>query len=100
MRPDRDALEIELAIFFHVVKKSSKNWIGQRRFNLFEIENKTLFPLTRRCFRLLPTIPVASASAERSFSEVKLEKTFMRSAVNKIASASSWLLRANAILQT
>ena len=39
--------------------------------------------MIRQCFKLLLTVPVTSASAERSFSKLKLVKTVMQSVMNQ-----------------
>ena len=43
----------------------------------------SIFPLTNRCYRLISTAPITSASSERSFSKLKLIKTVMRSVMNQ-----------------
>ena len=61
-----------------------KNVIGKTKCLVYlKSLSETLFPLTGRCFRLLLTVPVTSASAERSFSKLKLVKTLMRSVMNQ-----------------
>lgn len=84
MRPGEDAVETELTTFCcHL----GKNYKEIRSVNdalvYLKSRSETLFPLTRRCFRLLLTVPVTSESAERSFSKLKLVKTVMRSVINQ-----------------
>ena len=38
---------------------------------------ESIFPLTNRCYCLILTAPITSASSERSFSKLKLIKTVM-----------------------
>jgi hypothetical protein len=45
-------------------------------------ERETIFPLTSRCFQFL-TVPITSASSERSFSKLKLIKTAIRSVMKE-----------------
>lgn len=84
MRPDIDALETELTTFrCHVLKNHLEIRSVNDALTYLKSKTESLFPLTRRCFRLLLTIPITSASAERSFSKLKLVKTFMRSVMNQ-----------------
>ena len=44
---------------------------------------ESIFPLTNRCYRLILTAPITSASSERSFSKLKLIKTVMLLVMNQ-----------------
>ena len=44
---------------------------------------RTFSPLTNRCFQLLLTAPITSASSELSFSKLKLIKTVIRSVMKE-----------------
>ena len=44
----------------------------------FSEERKSIFPLTNKCYRLLMTAPVTVAKDERTFSRLKLVKTYLR----------------------
>ena len=46
-------------------------------------ERQNIFPLKNRCFQLLLTAPITSASSERSFSKLKLIKTAIRSVMKE-----------------
>ena len=46
-------------------------------------ERQNIFPLTNRCFQLLLTAPITSASSERSFSKLKSIKTAIRSVMKE-----------------
>ena len=43
----------------------------------------TIFPLTSRCYHLILTAAITSASSERSFSRLKLIKSVMRSVMEQ-----------------
>ena len=83
--PDADALDNELKTFRCHLEKNHEEIRSDNDVLLYlKSRSETLFPLTRRCFRLLLTVPVTTASAERSFSRLKLVKTVMRSVMNQV----------------
>ena len=84
IRPDEDTLEAELTTFrCHLLENYREIVTVRNTLEYLKPHSKTLFPLTRQCFKLLLTVPVTSASAERSFSKLKLVKTVMRSVMNQ-----------------
>ena len=85
LQPDESALEAEISVFRSHCTKNKPDEITSstesaanyaRRF-------KGLFPLTERCYQLLLTVPITSASSDRSFSKLKLIKTLMRSSMKQ-----------------
>ena len=84
MRQDEDALEAELTTFRCHLRENHKEIRSVNDILVYlKTRSETLFPLTRRCFKLLLTVPVTSASAEHSFSKLKLVKTVMRSVMKQ-----------------
>jgi hypothetical protein len=84
VRPIEEVLETELTTFHCHLSENHKEIQSVNDALVFlKSLNKNLFPLTRRCFRFLLTVPITSATAERSFSKLKLVKTVMRSVMNQ-----------------
>ena len=78
IRPDVDALETELTTFCcHLQENHEDIETVHDTLVYLKSHSKSVFSLTRRCFKLLLTciVPVTSASVERSFSKLKLAKT-------------------------
>ena len=75
IRPDEDALEVELKTFCCHLSKNCREIVTVRnKLEYLKSHGKTLLRLTRQHFKILLTVPVTSASAERSFSKLKLVK--------------------------
>ena len=79
LQPDEDVLHVELTTFRDHCRgnKPDINTIAEAARYAKELQ--TIFPLTSRCYHLILTATITSASSERSFSKLKLIKTVMRS---------------------
>ena len=83
LQPDNDVLcaEVELTLFRN--HKVDTETIAEAARLAMKFEKLTcIFPLTNRCYRLILTASITSASSERSFSKLKVIKTVMRSVMN------------------
>ena len=80
LQPDESALEAEISVFQNHCSENKPDEITstESRAN-YARKFKGLFPLTERCYQPLLTVPITSASSERSFSKLRLIKTLMRS---------------------
>ncbi|KAL6567777.1 hypothetical protein OROGR_001445 [Orobanche gracilis] len=77
---DGDDLFTELDFLKHVLSKEAKSTTEVINY-LKEMDG--CFPNTYIAYKILLTIPVTVASAERSFSKLKLIKTFLRSTMSQ-----------------
>ena len=62
-----------LSIDPHILHAEFSNFVSH-----VNLERKTVFPLTNRCYHLLMTIPVTVAKDERTFNRLKIVKTPLR----------------------
>ena len=83
LQPDEDVLHVELTTFRDHCRanKPGINTISEAARCAKELQ--TIFPLTSRCYHLILTASITSASGERSFSKLKLVKTVMRSVMKQ-----------------
>ena len=70
VKPDEGSLEVELNVFHNHCYISKPNIASIPDAFNYCLEYKNLFQLTLRCFKLILTAPVTSASSERSFSNL------------------------------
>ena len=84
LQPDESALEAEISVFrSHCTENKPDEITSTESAANYARRIKGLFPLTERCYQLLLTVPITSASSERSFSKLKLIKTLMRSSMKQ-----------------
>ena len=83
LQPDDSALEAEISIFRSHCAENKPEITSIKEAADYARRFKGLFPLTERCYQLLLTVPITSASSERSFSKLKLIKTLMRSSMKQ-----------------
>ncbi|PWA52405.1 zinc finger MYM-type protein 1 [Artemisia annua] len=76
---DGTDLYVELKLLIHLMSKEKMEPVGI----LESIKHLDCFPNTTIAYRILLTIPVTVASAERSFSKLKLIKTYLRSTMSQ-----------------
>ena len=76
---DGTDLYVELKLLVHSMPKEKMGPVGI----LESIKHLDCFPNTTIAYRILLTIPVTVASAERSFSKLKLIKTYLRSTMSQ-----------------
>ncbi len=82
LQPDESALEAEISVFrSHCTENKPDEITSTESAANYARRIKGLFPLTERCYQLLLTVPITSASSERSFSKLKLIETLMRSSM-------------------
>ncbi len=78
-RPDPETLMSEVAVFRSFAGTKSKSFFSMSEIGQFAHENKFVFPLMAKAYRLALTAPVTVAKDERTFSKLKLVKTINRS---------------------
>ena len=81
MPVDPFALHAEFGNFVSHVQLKNKKFDSLADAASFSEEWKTAFPLTNKAFRLLMTAPVTVAKDERTFSRLKLIKTYLRTSM-------------------
>ena len=74
------ALDAELSLWDHHWKNYSANLPDSARNTLKQI-SFPCFPFIKRALRILGTIPVSPCACDRSFSSIKLLKTYNHSTV-------------------
>ena len=67
MQPDIEVLCAELTLFQHHCQKNRAEIETIAEAARLEMEFGRIFPLKSRCYRLIQTTPITSASSERSF---------------------------------
>ena len=75
---DPQSLHAEFGDFISYGKIIGKELTSVADAARFSEERKRIFPLSNRCYRLLMTAPVTVAKDERTFSRLKLVKTYLR----------------------
>ena len=83
LQPDTEVLNVELTMFRQHCDDNMPDIKTVEDAARCARERQTIFPLTSRCFQLLLTAPITSASSERSFSKLKLIKTAIRSVMRE-----------------
>ena len=83
LQPDNDVLCAELTLFRNHCRENKLEIETIAEAARLAMKFGSIFPLTNRCYRLILTAPITSASSERSFSKLKLIKTVMRSVMNQ-----------------
>ena len=83
LQPGEGVLNVELSTFRHhcQANKPDVKTIGEAARCAKELH--CVFPLTSRCYHLILTAPITSASSESSFPKLKLIKTFLRSVMKQ-----------------
>ena len=77
LQPDEGVLNPELKTFRHPSQANKPDLKTIAESARCTKELQSIFPLTSRCYHLILTAPVTSASSERSFFKLKFIKTFM-----------------------
>ena len=83
LQSDVDAVNVELTMFRQHCYDNMPDIKTVEDAARCVKEMQNIFPLTNRCFQLLLTAPITSASSERSFSKLKLIKTAIRSVMKE-----------------
>ena len=83
LQPDEDVLHVELTTFRDHCQANKPDIKTIAEAARCAKELQTIFPLTSRCYHLILTAPITSASSERSFSKLKLIKTVMCSVMKQ-----------------
>ena len=83
LQPDTEILDVELTMFKEHCNVNMPDIKTLMDAAGYANERRIIFPLTSRCFQLLLTAPITSASSERSFSKLKLIKTAIRSVMKE-----------------
>lgn len=73
--------------FFNELKMWRRNFLDQKNLHLIPTDfisslnrcNEIIFPCTRKALKLFCTLPVTTATPERSFSTLRYLKTYLRS---------------------
>ena len=80
---DSDALKSEMEVFLNgVVKESVTDFNSISDVAKLVHDNKHIFPLLDRAYRLALTAPVSVAKNERTFSRLKIVKNYLRSSTS------------------
>jgi hypothetical protein len=83
LQPDNDVLCAELTLFRNHCRENKLEFETIVEAARLAMKFESIFPLTNRCYRLILTAPITSASSERSFSKLKLIKTVMLLVMNQ-----------------
>ncbi len=83
LKPDVSALNVELTMFRHHCQANKPDVKSLAEAAHCAKVLNSIFPLTSRCYHLILTAPITSASSERSFSKLKLIKTVLRSVMKQ-----------------
>ena len=75
LQPDTKVLDVELRMFRQHCHDNMPDIKTVEDVARCANERRTIFPLTSRCFQLLLTAPITSASSEHNFCKLKLIKT-------------------------
>ncbi|XP_042753619.2 uncharacterized protein LOC111912529 [Lactuca sativa] len=76
---DGNDLYVELKLLLHLLPKEKLTAIDILNF----LKRVDCFPITSIAYRIMLTIPVTVASAERSFSKLKILKSYLRSTMTQ-----------------
>jgi hypothetical protein len=82
-KPDVSTLNVELTMFGHHCQANKPDVKSLTEAAHCAKVLNSIFPLTSRCYHLILTAPITSASSERSFSKLKLIKTVLRSVMKQ-----------------
>ena len=83
LKPDVSALNVELTMFRHHCQANKPDVKSLAEAAHCAKVLNSIFPVTSRCYHLILTAPITSASSERSFSKLKLIKTVLRSVMKQ-----------------
>ena len=72
----------EFSNFVVHTQMNNKSFENMKEIASFAHQMRNVFPLTRRCYQLLLTIPVTVAKDERTFSRLKIVKTPLRTTMS------------------
>ena len=78
LQPDTEVLDVELTMFRQHCHDNMPDIKTVEDTAHCANERRTIFPLTSRCFQLLLTASITSASSEHSFSKLKLIRSTMK----------------------
>ena len=83
LKPDVSALNVELTMFRHHCQANKPDVKSLAEAAHCAKVLNSIFPVTSRCYHLILTAPITSASSERSYSKLKLIKTVLRSVMKQ-----------------
>ncbi len=75
LQSEASALEAEVTVFGNYCYQNKAGITTTEKAVVYANQFRSLFSLTEKCHQLLHTVPITSASCERSFTKSKLIKT-------------------------